>query len=112
MADFMTSIESLVRDCVVRIDRPAGTAHPRYPAAVYPVDYGYLVGTVAADGDGIDVFRGRATSAGVVAVAVTLDRGKRDVEAKIILDCDAGEIELVRSFLADTLGLDVHLVLR
>ncbi|WP_322755272.1 hypothetical protein [Frankia sp. Cas3] len=45
------------------------------PEAVYPVDYGYLGGTVAADGDGVDVFCGSAVGAGVVGFLVRADPG-------------------------------------
>ena len=38
------------------IDRPKGSPHPRYPEVIYPLDYGYLEGTISADGDGTDVW--------------------------------------------------------
>ncbi|WP_238429221.1 hypothetical protein [Frankia nepalensis] len=94
------------------VDRPAGSRHPRVPQAVYPVDYGYLEGTVAADGDGVDVFRGSAVGAGVVGFLVTTDPGKRDVEVKILIDCTADEIERVRRLLDDVLGIGGLLVRR
>lgn len=58
------------------------------------------------------MFGGSATAAGVVAVAVTVGRGERDVEAKIIIDGDAVEIERVRVFLAEPLGPGVDLLRR
>ncbi|MCK9900130.1 inorganic pyrophosphatase [Frankia sp. Cpl3] len=94
------------------VDRPAGSRHPRVPEAVYPVDYGYLEGTVAADGDGVDVFRGSAVGAGVVGFLVTVDPGKRDVEVKILIDCTAGEIERVQRLLDDVLEIGGLLVRR
>ena len=72
---------------------------------MYPVDYGYLEGTVAADGGGVDVFRGSAAGVGVVGFFVTADRGKRDVEVKVLVDCTVGEIECVRRLLDDVLGI-------
>ena len=38
------------------IDRPAGTSHPRYPALVYPINYGYVDGIFAGDGAEQDVY--------------------------------------------------------
>ena len=35
------------------IDRPRGSGHPRYPDWIYPLDYGYLQGTLAGDGGGV-----------------------------------------------------------
>lgn len=55
---FWAALDELVATSTVRIDRPKGTAHPRYPSFIYPLDYGYLEGTQAADGGGIDVWVG------------------------------------------------------
>ena len=40
----------------VIIDRPMGSAHPQYPALIYPVNYGYIPGTMAADGEPEDAY--------------------------------------------------------
>ncbi len=39
----------------VIIDRPLGSRHPRY-GFVYPVNYGYVPGTLAPDGEGLDAY--------------------------------------------------------
>lgn len=39
-----------------RIDRPLGSAHPRHPDMVYPVNYGEVVGVPAPDGDWQDAY--------------------------------------------------------
>ena len=39
-----------------RIDRPLGSAHPRYPELIYPVNYGEVEGISAPDGDWQDVY--------------------------------------------------------
>ncbi|MBP3883982.1 MAG: inorganic pyrophosphatase [Olsenella sp.] len=46
-------IGSVVRG---RIDRPLGSAHPRYPDTVYPVNYGYVEGVCGGDGEEQDVY--------------------------------------------------------
>jgi inorganic pyrophosphatase len=54
----------------------------------YPFDYGYLAGTVAADGGGIDVWLGMQASANerrVTGVICAVDLLKRDSEIKILL---------------------------
>ena len=38
------------------VDRPLGTAHPRYPEMVYPINYGYVDGVFADDGAEQDVY--------------------------------------------------------
>jgi len=40
----------------VVIDRPLGSAHPKYPNTVYPVNYGYIPNTVGGDGEEQDVY--------------------------------------------------------
>lgn len=32
------------------VDRPSGTAHPRYPEMIYPINYGYVNNVLAGDG--------------------------------------------------------------
>lgn len=39
----------------VQMDRPMGSKHPKY-GFVYPVNYGYVPGTVAPDGEEIDAY--------------------------------------------------------
>jgi len=92
--DFWQALDLLVAEHDLVIDRPRGTAHPRYPECIYPLDYGYLRGTSSSDGGGIDVWRGTGDM-GVVAVMVTVDMVKRDSEIKILLGCTEEEIEIV-----------------
>ena len=40
----------------VTIDRPLGSAHPKYPDMVYPVNDGYVKGVMAADGEEQDAY--------------------------------------------------------
>jgi inorganic pyrophosphatase len=40
----------------VVIDRPLGTHHPRHPDLRYPINYGYLPGTVSGDGAPVDAY--------------------------------------------------------
>jgi len=39
-----------------KIDRPLGTSHPGYPDMIYPVNYGYVEGVMAKDGNEQDVY--------------------------------------------------------
>lgn len=51
-------MDNLVKQSKIVIDRPRGTAHPKYPNFIYKVDYGYLENTSSMDGGGIDVWVG------------------------------------------------------
>ena len=40
----------------VTVDRPLGSAHPDYPEMIYPVNYGYIAGIMAPDGEEQDAY--------------------------------------------------------
>ena len=40
----------------VTVDRPLGSAHPDYPEMIYPVNYGYVKGIIAPDGEEQDAY--------------------------------------------------------
>ena len=99
MTRFWEAADQLVATSEIVIDRPKGSAHPRVPAAIYPVAYGYLKGTSAADGEGIDVWVGSLTPSTVTGVVCTFDMGKRDAELKLLLGCTPSETDAIVSFL-------------
>lgn len=92
---FWFALDRLVQTSQIVIDRPKGSAHPRYPDMIYPVDYGYLQGTASMDGEGIDVWRGTDPAQRVDAVVCTVDLLKQDSEIKILIGCTEEEKVLV-----------------
>ena len=40
----------------VTVDRPLGSRHPNHPDLLYTVNYGYINGIIAADGEEQDVY--------------------------------------------------------
>ena len=40
----------------VTVDRPLGSVHPEWPNIVYPLNYGYVAGVMAADGEEQDAY--------------------------------------------------------
>ncbi len=99
MLDFWDYLDRLVTESRIVIDRPRGSAHPRYPKLIYPLDYGYLDRTHAIDGGGVDVWLGSQAERILDAVALTVDLNKRDVEVKLLLGCNAAEKQVVLDFL-------------
>ena len=71
----------------VVLDRPKGNVHPRYPDLIYPLDYGYLENTSAADGGGIDVWIGTNGGKKLTGILCTFDKLKRDAEIKLLIGC-------------------------
>lgn len=92
--EFWKALDELVEKSEIVIDRPKGSAHPRYPEFIYEVDYGYLKGTSSMDGDGIDVWVGTAERK-VDAIICTVDLMKQDSEIKILIGCTEEEKEIV-----------------
>ncbi len=96
-SSFWNAIDKLIGDSEVVIDRPKGSAHPKYPDLIYGVDYGYLKNTSSMDGGGIDVWVG---SDGKTADAVMciVDLIKRDSEIKILIGCTEEEKDYIYDF--------------
>jgi inorganic pyrophosphatase len=88
---FWRLAERLAAESDVVVDRPRGSAHPRYPDALYPLDYGFLQGTTGGDGHGVDVWIGSLPEGALTFVIVTVDLVKRDIEVKLLLGCTEEE---------------------
>lgn len=92
--DFWRALDSLVDNSEIVIDRPKGTAHPKYPDFIYKVDYGYLKNTSSMDGAGIDVWIGSGENK-IDAIMCIVDLMKRDSEIKILIGCTEEEKQIV-----------------
>jgi len=95
-------LDKLVNSSEIIIDRPKGGGHPKYKDIIYPVDYGYLKGTTASDGAGIDVFIGTEGNNRIKGIIATVDLKKRDAEIKIMISCSDEEISKAMTFLNST----------
>ena len=88
--DFWKELDELVNSSEIVIDRPRGSAHPRFPNFIYKVDYGYLKDTASMDGAGIDVWVGSGEKK-IDAIMCIVDLMKRDSEIKILVGCTEEE---------------------
>jgi inorganic pyrophosphatase len=96
---FFAKLNALLTISKIIIDRPKGSAHPRFNSIIYPLDYGYLDETSGGDGGGIDVWFGSLTSEKqIVAIAITVDTVKRDAEVKILVNCTDDELQIIAQF--------------
>jgi inorganic pyrophosphatase len=80
------------------IDRPKGKPHPNWVELVYPLDYGYLEGTSASDGSGIDVWIGSLGGVSLTGILCTYDTFKRDAEIKLLLGCTPEDVKTILAF--------------
>lgn len=90
---FWHTLDELVATSEVVVDRPMGSAHPKWGHISYPMDYGYLANTTAMDGGGIDLWRGSLPEQRVTGVILTVDLHKRDAEVKILIGCTPDEAQ-------------------
>ena len=67
----------------VKIDRPLGSSHPDYPEHIYPINYGYVEGIIAPDGEEQDVY--------VLGVDKAVDEYEGELIAVIKRDDDVEE---------------------
>ena len=40
----------------IKMDRPMGAVHPKHPDIIYPINYGYVPGLIAPDGEEQDAY--------------------------------------------------------
>ncbi len=75
------------RNVDVVVDRPLGSAHPEYPELIYEVNYGYVPGTLAPDGEPLDVYILGADRPleRCTAKVIALVRRRDDVEDKFVV---------------------------
>jgi inorganic pyrophosphatase len=92
---FWESLDQLVRESDIVIDRPKGTRHPRYPDLEYPVDYGYIKNTKSPDNSEIDIYTGKSQNKFVTGIACIIDMNKRDSEIKVLFSCTDEEMEII-----------------
>ena len=60
----------------VIIDRPLGSVHPKHASLYYPINYGYIAGIIAPDGDEQDAYivgvdKPLTTYTGIVIAIIT-----------------------------------------
>lgn len=91
---FWSALDTLVGKSEIIIDRPKGTAHPKYPNFIYKVNYGYLKNTASMDDAGIDVWVG-TNGKNIDAIMCIVDLMKRDSEIKILIGCTEEEKAII-----------------
>ena len=81
------------RRVTVEIDRPLGSRHPREDDITYPINYGFVPGTLAPDGHPLDVYVLDAHEPldRCEATVIAIVRRRDDIEDKLVAVLDAGQ---------------------
>lgn len=93
--EFWNMLDRMVEKYEIKIDRPKGSAHPKYKDYIYPLDYGFLDGTKSSDGDGIDIWVGTSDAKIVSGIISSVDFIKGDSEIKILYACTEEEVKQI-----------------
>lgn len=101
-AFFWQKMDTLLLSSDCRIDQPKGSAHPKYPNLIYPVNYGYLFDTMGTDANPIHIYKGSVPCQNVGAIAISADILKKDLEVKLLVGCSEEEINKILQFLNQT----------
>lgn len=85
----------------VTVDRPLGSAHPEYPDVVYPVNYGYIEGITAGDGEEQDAYvLGLDMPVGAVdGTVIAIIHRENDVEDKWVVS--PGDVRFTKTEIAE-----------
>ena len=97
-AEFWKTLDTLMAESEIVIDRPKHSRHPKYPEMIYPLDYGYLKDTSSMDGQGIDVWRGSLNDGKLKAIMVIVDLWKKDSEIKLLIGVTEEEAKIIHEF--------------
>ena len=90
--------EHLIYTDGIHLDRPAETRHPRYPDIIYPMDYGFVRGTMSSDGAEVDAFVG-SHATGLVGLLACKDHRQGKREIKLLWHCSPREVYLANGFI-------------
>lgn len=54
--DMFNAIKYIGKEVEVKVDRPCGSSHPKYPDHIYPINYGFIPNTVSGDEEELDCY--------------------------------------------------------
>ena len=83
----------LGRRVLIKIDRPAGSRHPQH-GFLYPVNYGYLPGVLAPDGEDLDAYVLDITDPleQFEGVCIAVIRRLDDQDDKLVVACEGTDL--------------------
>jgi len=110
--NFWSKLDKIFSESEIMIDRPKGSNHPKFPAMVFPLDYGYLKDTSGGDGNEIDLWLGSMNERKIDSIVCTVDILKKDTEIKLLCGCTEEDKNLILSFHNDSEYMSAFIIER
>ncbi|RCK77070.1 MAG: Nitroreductase family protein [Anaerolineae bacterium] len=95
---FWESLDHLLEEGEVIIDRPQGSLHACFPHVRYPFDCGYLALPLSESGEELDVWKGSGAPTQVVAILLAVDEHNLELNRSLVVGLNAQELEAVTDF--------------
>lgn len=100
---FWQKVDTLIMSNNVNITKHAGDSHDSIPGLIYPVDFGYVQDTTGTGNRMIEAYQGSANNQKLVeAMIVSCNILDKDIEVKLLINCDEEEISKIVKFLNST----------
>jgi F420 biosynthesis protein FbiB-like protein len=97
---FWQSLDRLLEEGEVIIDRPQGSGHGCFPHLRYPLDCGYLALPHSPNGKEVDVWQGSESERRVSALLLTVDEHQLEINPCVALATNDTELQTVIEFYA------------
>lgn len=101
-AYFWQKLDTLYLSSGYQITRKKGDVHPHFHNLIYPVDYGYVVDTKSFEKDGVSLYAGSGNRNEISALVVAADILSKELDVKVLVGCNAEEVDKVLRFLNQT----------
>jgi len=95
---FWESLDRLLEEGEIVIDRPQGSLHACFPHVRYPFDCGYLALPLSESGAEMDIWKGSQASSQVAAVLLAVDEHNLELNRSLVVGLTDRELEAVTEF--------------
>lgn len=95
---FWDSLDRLLEEGEIIVDRPQGSVHGCFPNVRYPIDCGYLALPQSEAGEEMDVWQGSASPAQASAILLAVDEHNLELIHSLAVGLGESELERVVDF--------------
>lgn len=95
---FWESLDRLLEEGEIVVDRPQGSLHACFPHVRYPFDCGYLALPLSESGAEMDVWKGAHTSSQVAAILLAVDEHNLELNRSLAVGLNEPELAAVTDF--------------